>query len=389
MTPTVILFTDDLTRGGAADVIMRLALDLDSKGVKVIIVSLFQRANPSNTSPMSQETSKVAIMKLGLIPPWAIGGLIAKLKWINSFFLSSISFTRLFQNSLKINWRTTILNSHSVFGNIFLLPQKIIFQRNIVLSRHSTLDQRSENPTLGFLDHFASSIADATTTYSQDNASIFMSTDNIAKEKIYTIPYLIDLTGYNASLRELDVKRKMVFIHIGNLKPVKNQVLILNAAKFLMDKNIDFEINILGDGPMEDALKDLAEDLGLTKMVHFLGHVQDVWPYLCSADAFVLTSNREGSNLSLRQAIISGCAVISTDVGDAKVFSQNAAIIIPPRDQVALNNAMYLLASDEQELHFRMGIARNILVPALSKQISYLSYYSPVFEYVLPNVNFH
>src|SRR5207248_505307 len=60
--------------------------------------------------------------------------------------------------------------------------------------------------------------------------------------------------------------------------------------------------------------RQLADTLDLTRRTKFLGFVRDVVPLLRCADAFVMTSVREGFSIAAMEALGAGVPVVLTDV---------------------------------------------------------------------------
>ena len=78
-------------------------------------------------------------------------------------------------------------------------------------------------------------------------------------------------------------------------------VLIRAAAELkTIIYNSSFIIQILGSGPDEKKLKDLAKELNVQNVVRFLGHIEPeyVYKYLAEADIFVRPSRTEGLSSS-------------------------------------------------------------------------------------------
>ena len=57
----------------------------------------------------------------------------------------------------------------------------------------------------------------------------------------------------------------------------------------------DFHLALAGKGPLEDAMKDLAEKLGISRQVHFLGQRSDIPLLMLASRATILPSEREGA----------------------------------------------------------------------------------------------
>lgn len=100
-------------------------------------------------------------------------------------------------------------------------------------------------------------------------------------------------------------------LNVGSLNPVKNQALLLRAFARLKDKQA--VLTILGEGAERSTLEALSTELGVADRVSMPGFVIDPWPYLASADLFVLSSNYEGSPVALAEAMYAGLNIASTD----------------------------------------------------------------------------
>ena len=107
-------------------------------------------------------------------------------------------------------------------------------------------------------------------------------------------------------------KKKFTICHIGRLSPIKRQDRLLEVAKLLKDHHYDIDVWVLGTGPEEEALLQQRTLLGLEETVHFIGFKNNPYPYLKSADAFMLTSDAEGFPLVICESLCLGVPVIST-----------------------------------------------------------------------------
>lgn len=100
----------------------------------------------------------------------------------------------------------------------------------------------------------------------------------------------------------------------------KNAVDDIIRALPLLPEYIRFQI--LGTGPDEVALKTLAQELGVSARVEFLGHVdhKDMPAYLHTADIFIRPSRSEGMGNSFIEAFAAGLPVVATQEGGIADF---------------------------------------------------------------------
>ena len=106
------------------------------------------------------------------------------------------------------------------------------------------------------------------------------------------------------------------FLHIANLSPVKDQATLLKAFQ-LISKKVDSELVIMGEGPLEQALKSLAVQLGIQKQIVWMGirPYEDLPQYYHQSDILLLTSFSEGQSEVATEAMSSGVVVCGTRVG--------------------------------------------------------------------------
>lgn len=87
-------------------------------------------------------------------------------------------------------------------------------------------------------------------------------------------------------------------------------------AVALLPKDVKAHFWLVGSGPEETSLKELARLLELEHRVRFFPFVADVRPWLWASDLFVQTSKKpEGFSLMLIEAMAAGVVPIATDIG--------------------------------------------------------------------------
>lgn len=106
---------------------------------------------------------------------------------------------------------------------------------------------------------------------------------------------------------------------------------------------------------------ELANSLGISERVHFLGYRRDVAEIMRAVDFFVFPSRYEACSLVLLEAMASGLPVITaTATGGAELVTPEAGIILPDTDDINALSAALLLLTDNI-LRQKMGkAARNI-----------------------------
>ena len=103
-------------------------------------------------------------------------------------------------------------------------------------------------------------------------------------------------------------------VSIGRLVEQKGHAILIQAAAGLRDRGLDFELVIVGDGPMRPEIERLIEQLGLRERVRITGCLsnQGVLDELLEARALVLPSFAEGLPTVFFEALALGRPVITT-----------------------------------------------------------------------------
>ena len=183
--------------------------------------------------------------------------------------------------------------------------------------------------------------------------------------KIRIIHNGVDPTGYRPAdeqraraLLGIDPQRPVVGI-VAALRPEKDHLLLLQAARRLVDEFPDLTVLIVGDGPMRQRIERAAADLGLADHILLAGARSDVPDLLPALTVFTLCSYTiECFPMALLEAMASGRPAVCTDVGGVREMLADGltGYLVPPHDPVALADRLAKLLHDRQ-LGRRMGAA--------------------------------
>lgn len=182
----------------------------------------------------------------------------------------------------------------------------------------------------------------------------YLSRRGVTEAKITVIHNgLDDLTpseGARARLRaEWGVgPRDMVVGTASRLDPNKGVHCLISASARLAPDHPNVKTVIVGAGPYEQALRELATKLGMADRILFAGFRSDVPDCLAAFDVFVLPSFAESHSIGLLEAMRAGKPIVATGVGGntESVRDGREAIIVPPGDATALAEALSRLLGD-------------------------------------------
>jgi len=150
----------------------------------------------------------------------------------------------------------------------------------------------------------------------------------------------------------------IILISVGRLVPRKGYAFALEALANISSPGCHYLV--IGDGPEEQSLKNIARQLHVEDMVTFLGFLPDElkFQYLSASDIYVLPSVHEGFGICLLEAMHCGLPIVSTDEGgqtDILIDGRNA-LLVPPGDSIALSEKIRQLLNDDL---LRMNISGN------------------------------
>lgn len=107
-------------------------------------------------------------------------------------------------------------------------------------------------------------------------------------------------------------------VQVGRLYiKAKGQDILLNAIHILLRQNIrHFKLHLIGTGPSEQDIKQMAAELGLNDYVCFEGvkSQEYIYQHLCDYDLFVQPSRYEGFGLTVAEAMAAKLPVIVSDI---------------------------------------------------------------------------
>jgi colanic acid/amylovoran biosynthesis glycosyltransferase len=164
----------------------------------------------------------------------------------------------------------------------------------------------------------------------------------------------IDLRQWPYRTREPTRDGHLGLVTVGRLVEKKGIEHVLRAVRVLVDRGVDVEYRILGDGPSRERLTALAGDLGVQDRVTFHGrHGQvKVREGLEGSDVLVAASvtaadgDEEGIPNVLKEAMASGMPVVGTrHAGIPELVEDGVSgLLVPERNQGALADALQRLA---------------------------------------------
>ena len=143
--------------------------------------------------------------------------------------------------------------------------------------------------------------------------------------------------------------RRLV-LGIGRLNPVKGFDRLIDAFASIAQDRPDWDLAILGEGPLRDVLEERIATAGLGGRVLLIGQTGNLADWLERADLLALTSRHEGFPNVLLEALAHGVPAVSVDcmTGPRQILRDGIdGLLVPEDDQEALVAALARATGDD------------------------------------------
>ena len=179
----------------------------------------------------------------------------------------------------------------------------------------------------------------------------------------------IDVQLFKSIQKYNDISDKTCLLILSGLVPQKGHFFLLHALKSLIEKGrLNFELRIVGSGPLESKLQKFVQQNDLCSRVFFIGAVkygsEAMFTEYRNADLFVhpsitdVNGDKEGIPGAIVEAMTAGLPIISTFHAGIPYVIENekTGLLVNEWDVPALANAIERLMQDV-ELRKRLGEA--------------------------------
>ena len=226
---------------------------------------------------------------------------------------------------VAINQKLDILHVHYAIphASAAFSAQQILKTRNIDLPFITTLHgtditllgkDKSFQPVIEFAINQSDAVTAVSESLKEDTYQFF----DINKD-IKVIPNFIDPSLYrfaeDIELRaQFAEKDEVIITHISNFRKVKRVDDVIRIFEGVQQQ-LSAKLLMVGDGPELHQVKNLARVLGISDKVFFLGKSKRIEQITSISDVFLLPSETESFGLVALEAMASGVAVVSSNVG--------------------------------------------------------------------------
>jgi glycosyltransferase involved in cell wall biosynthesis len=177
--------------------------------------------------------------------------------------------------------------------------------------------------------------------------------------KVRVVHCALEPGFYTVPARAFPIARRLVCV--GRLCIEKGQLLLVQAAAQLLAQGQEFDLVLVGDGPMRGEVEALIARCGMQARVRITGWVSgdEVRNEILAARALVVSSFAEGLPVVIMEAMALRRPVISTYVNGIPelVIPGEHGWLVPAGDVAALARSMQLCLDTSPEILQRMGEA--------------------------------
>lgn len=143
----------------------------------------------------------------------------------------------------------------------------------------------------------------------------------VPAEKVFPFAYFLPETAARPSIKQREGSNRYRVLFVGQFIERKRLDLLITAISRLDSENV--ELAVVGSGPLEGQLRQLAEDT-LPGRVEWIGSLpmDDVRVQMGQADCLVLPSRHDGWGAVVSEALMSGTPAICSDACGSAVVAE-------------------------------------------------------------------
>lgn len=235
-----------------------------------------------------------------------------------------------------------ILHFHLFGANLCAKPLAILARHSAIIVHDQCNDlSRENNPLLLAADAFWNRRSRRVIAVSESTRRYLIDREDLPDDLVAMIPNGLDAGAFRPALgaQQREARAKLgipddafVIGGVGRLVAQKNFALFLKVASRLVSRHARVVFVIAGTGPQEQELKVRAIDFGIRDRVLFLGHVSDRLGLYHALDTLLITSDFEGTPMTLLEAMACQLPVVASAVdGISEVCLDNRdALLVRP-----------------------------------------------------------
>lgn len=294
-----------------------------------------------------------------------------------------LSARRWTRNHLE-QFRPDIVHVHLYHASVLVASLSSIGERCRILSHHhGNQIAILKGQVSAFLDRHAGRRYDLVIAVSDRVRQYLVEECGYALSKVATVPN----GWFGQPLPRCPEGDGQTIICVENFRTEKRHDLLLEVFSLLHVDMPKVRLMLVGSGPREAYLRLRARELGVSSEVEFVGWVDNVWPYLASADLFVSATSQESFGIAFLEAMAAGLPVVAFDGGPdpGLVESGKTGLLVPGGDVGAMAASVQQLLGNS-EARNAMGFEAEDKAKAFSSEKMVGSYFD-IYDTLLKDLD--
>jgi glycosyltransferase involved in cell wall biosynthesis len=295
---------------------------------------------------------------------------------LSSFYdRNFVAQLRRFVRHLRMQ-KVSIVHTHDFYSNIFGMAGAALARIPVrIASKRETEGFRT--PKQEFVERCAFRVAHRVIANSSA-VRTKLTSDGVPESKVAIIYNGLDVNrtalpeGFHRELARAELRlpadRSLVSIIANVEHAVKDHPTFLRAARRVRDAFPGAAFVVAGEGRLLEELRHLADQLGLSEDVFFIGRCQRVSELLAISEVCVLSSRAEGFANAILEYMAAGRPSVVTDVGGAReaIVDGTTGFIVAPGHDATMAERILTLLNDRERAREMGESARRVVAGKFS-----------------------
>ncbi len=321
-----VLTIADLGSGGAQKVAVSLINDLNKAGKKIALITL--KDNMSDFHKLPKNIKRIT------------------LEHCNEYKGIQANLLRIYKirKALKDTGAKCVI-SFIAPTNILCVWAALGLNNRLIISERNDPTRQSFGQMWDKLRRLSYRFADIVTANSQNAVESLKA--YVPEHKLYYVPNALTPPP------KLNKQKDKTILIVGRLHEQKSHQTLLKAFAKVHQDHPDWTLIIAGEGPLDNQLKEQAEQLNIAGATKFTGVVKNPYSLYETASIFVLPSIHEGTPNALLEAMSCSCAPIISDACEGAmpfVKHEESGLIFKTGDYQQLADQLNSLISTPEKI---------------------------------------
>ena len=254
--------------------------------------------------------------------------------------------------------------SHLDTPNFIASLGQYLIKARVFLCRHHVNEAELYNYNLSWTYRLTNLLAKKIIVVSSRSLEYMTRVEKVPPKKLIHINLAYDFSLYDIpSEKDTETirskfKTELLLLTVCRLTKFKRPELSIQVVEKLKSQGIIANLIILGNGPIQQDLKDYVLKNKLENQIFILGHLSDVMKYIAAADLIIHPSVLESSCVVIKEAaLVNKPVVVCKGVGDFDDYMQNESNGFLVEQDDFVNSVIRIIheSRNEREKFYKIG----------------------------------